>query len=185
MRKQSLMEIVNSGRSWGQHLILPASRGFATLAVLFLATGMVSCGSDDDPNPTAGGGMPLSVSGYVFKGAVQAATVHVYEITIQGAPGNHVAGPFTTDATGHWSGELPIGTAGVHAVTATGGTYVDESTAETVSLTSGMLGLILAGQNNTGNVTPITHATYINGIYRVQQGVSVSAAFSGRFGFSA
>jgi hypothetical protein len=121
----------------------------------------------------------IGVSGYVLKGAVTGASVHVRAITAAGDLGSVIGGPFTTDAAGRWSGEVPKGAAGVHAVTASGGTYVDEASSATVNVRSEMLGMIMVGTTNIGNVTPITHAIFINSAYRIQLGASKSAAFAG------
>ena len=155
-----------------------AQHAVAAVAIFVMAAGIVSCSSDGgDGGPTGGGNNPIAVSGYVFKGAVSGSTVHVRSITAAGDVGGIIAGPFTSDATGRWSGEVPAGTVGMHAVTAVGGTYTDESSGQTVTVTSQMLGLIAVGTTNAGNVTPMTHAVFVNGQYRVQLGASIGAAF--------
>ncbi|GAJ07245.1 unnamed protein product, partial [marine sediment metagenome] len=40
----------------------------------------------------------------------------------------------------------------------------------------------MVGQSNVGNVTPITHAVFVNGLYRIQLGASRDAAFNAAIG---
>jgi hypothetical protein len=89
-----------------------AARITAMALTLALALAVVGCSSDDE-TPVVVPGTSISVSGHVFKGSVAGATVHVHAITATGTVGAVIAGPFTTDANGRWSGEVPSGTAGV------------------------------------------------------------------------
>ena len=152
------------------------------IATAALAVGALSCSSDSgggDGPGGPGGNNPIAVSGYVFKGAVNGASVRVHAINANGDAGGVIAGPFTSDATGRWSGEVPAGTNGLHMLSANGGTYTDESTRQPVTVTSEMYGVIDVGGGNTGNVTPITHAIIVNAQYRVQLGASVNGAIDG------
>ena len=144
-----------------------------------MAIGMAGCGGGGGNGTTVSQNNPISVSGYVLKGDVTGATVRIREITTAGLVGDVIAGPFTTGVDGFWSGEVPSGTSGVYAVTASGGTYTDESTGNTVSLVSEIRGIIQVGQTNKGNVTPVTEAMFINAAYRMQSGAAKDAAFTG------
>jgi len=178
-----LRERTCSAPGWRNRTNRRARRALAATGLVAIAWAVGSCSSDGgDGNPAGMGGNPISVSGYVLKGSVAGAAVNVRAITANGDVGNIVAGPFTTDADGRWSGEVPGGTAGAHAVTADGGSYTDESTGNTINLTSQMVGIIMVGQNNVGNVTPITYAMFLNGGYRMQLGASKDSAFNGAIG---
>jgi len=165
-----------------------SSRTFRRLTAascLALAVALTGCSGSDDgggQTPPTAPGNPIQVSGYVLKGAVNGASVHVRAIDAAGNLGATIGGPFTTDASGRWSGEVPKGTSGVYAVTANGGTYVDEANGATVNVRSEMLGVIMVGTTNSGNVTPITHAIVLNAQYRVQLGDTKSGAFAGAIG---
>ena len=161
------------------HLIRNLLIVFGCAAMTLGATG---CGSDDGDGTPVDLGNPIPVSGHVLKGSVEGAAVHVRAITAAGTVGAVIAGPFMTDANGRWSGEVPNGTSGAHAVTASGGTYTDESTGNTVNLVSEMRGIIVVGQGNVGNVTPITEAVFINAVFRVQLGATKEAAFNDAIG---
>lgn len=157
--------------------------GYSILLGLFaIAAVLTGCGGGGGGGSTAAPGQPVAVSGYVLKGSVEGATVYVRPITSTGALGASIAGPFTTDANGRWSGEVPAGTSGIHAVTASGGSYTDESTGNTVNVVSEIRGIINVGQGNVGNVTPITEALFINATYRMQLGASKTAAFADAIG---
>ena len=155
----------------------PVILGFFVSTILVFGCG--SDGGDDSPTDP---GNPVPLSGYVLKGSVEGASVRVHEITATGEVGASVGGPFTTDAEGRWSGEVPTGTNGAYAVTAIGGTYTDESTGSTVSLSSQMRGIVMVGPNAVGNVTPITHAVFENAAFRMQLGATKNVAFTGAIG---
>ena len=153
-----------------------------TFACMALTLPIASCGGDDGGTDPVDPGNPIELSGYVLKGDVVGAAVNVHTILATGQTGGVIAGPFTTDASGRWSGEVPSGTAGAYAVVATGGTYTDEATGNTVSLLSELRGVVIVGQGNVGNATPITHAIFDNAVYRVGLGASVDAAFISAIG---
>jgi hypothetical protein len=159
-----------------------AKNGLMVFVLAMATIGLPGCGGDDGDVPPVVPENPIALSGHVLKGAVAGATVNVRAITATGVVGAVVGGPFTTDANGRWSGEVPGGTSGAHAVTANGGSYTDESTGSTVDLVSEMRGIVMVGQSNVGNVTPITHAVFVNGVYRIQLGASRDAAFSAAIG---
>lgn len=118
---------------------------------LSLCLAMASCGSDDGPsNP----GTPTAVSGTVIKGLVANSAVTVLSVANDGSPGSVVAGPFTTDDQGVWSGEIPAGARGPFFLRADGGTYVDEASGESVDLGSGSLMSFSSG--GSGTVSPFT-----------------------------
>lgn len=145
---------------------------------------LVGCG-DDDPSAPAG---PTPISGQVTKGVVANSSVTVHEIGSDGLPASLVAGPFSTDAAGQWSGELPAGVAGPFLIVATGGSYVDEATGTTVNL--GASRLLGYSAHGSGQVTPYTHGLALAAAADISAGSGVAAAwdhfvsrFESAFGF--
>ena len=149
---------------------------FGIVVTAALAVGAGCSDDGGDGSPTGGGGA-IKVGGAVYKGSVEGATVRIHGITAAGAVGAEIAGPFTTDANGNWSGEVPEGTSGYHLLTALGGTYTDEATGKTVTVGSQLQGLINVGGGNVGNVTPITHAIVSNAGLRFQLGATKKQAY--------
>ncbi|MGH7682287.1 MAG: hypothetical protein ACRENN_09920, partial [Candidatus Eiseniibacteriota bacterium] len=88
-----------------------------------------------------------------------------------------VAGPFTTDSTGHWSGTIPAGESGPFVMVSTGGTYTDEATGNSTAVPAGrdLYGIY---QSGTSVVTPLTHATFLSMQARVADGASLSDAIT-------
>lgn len=138
-----------------------------------------SMGCSDDSSPTGGGGSgnPITVGGTATKGAIDGASVDLFQFTSTGGQGTKVAGPFTTDASGAWSGEVPAGTSGPLLVVATGGSYTDEATSQTVNVGSSLNGILLSG--GVGNATPVTHAMVKNMQARIASGASLGTAAAG------
>ncbi len=137
--------------------------------LLFLA----ACGDDSSPSTPAS---PISVDGYVSKAAVEAASVNLWSFSSSGDQNLLVAGPYTTDALGHWSGEVPAGTSGYLMVVASGGSYVDESTGSTVTMSSDLYGILDMSGIKSGNTTPMTHAMVLNAQERIAGGTAMATA---------
>jgi hypothetical protein len=116
----------------------------------------LGCGSDSTTAPPG----PTSVSGNVNKAPLVGANVDIHQINADGSIGAHVAGPFVTDALGNWTGSVPAGTSGPFVLVATGGSYVDEATGNTVPLEPGreLYGILVGAASQ---VTPLTHATFL------------------------
>jgi len=97
--------------------------------VKFLVIGLVvaaviaGCSLDDDS----------TVSGTATKGPIDSATVSVYVLNSDGTRGA-LLGSAATDADGNYS--LNVSYTGSVAVVITGGSYVDEATGDTVTLSS-------------------------------------------------
>ena len=143
------------------------------MAALLVALA-AGCGSDSSSGP-GNNTTPKAVHGHAFKGGIDGASINLYNLTTTGDIGALVAGPFTTDATGAWSGEVPGSSTGTLVIIATGGSYVDEATGATVNVTSELYGL-LDVDLGTGNATPLTHAIAVNAGARVDAGASVATA---------
>lgn len=142
----------------------------ATMIVLL--TG--GCGSGGGPTTPPG---PTAANGNVNKAPISGAAVHIHKITANASIGALVAGPFTTDATGNWSGQIPAGTSGPYVLMATGGSYVDEATGNTVTLAAGqeLYGIL---QGAAAQVTPLSHATFAAVQALVAGGTSLATAIS-------
>jgi hypothetical protein len=145
-------------------------------ALLFLmaALALTGCGSKSS-SPTAPG--PTATGGNVNKAPVDGAAVNVHAIAAGGVAGALVAGPFTTNAAGDWTGSIPAGQSGPYLLLASGGSYVDEATAATVTIPAGRLlyGLM---SGTSAQVTPFTHATYLGMLAQVNGGQTVAAAIA-------
>ncbi len=145
-------------------------------SLLLLTLGLtVGCGGGGG----GGGGTTtpptgVSISGSVTKGAIGNAEINIYSLNSDGSRGSRVAGPFTSDSTGRWSGRVPSSAVGPFEVVATGGSYTDEATGSVVSLAIGEE-LSSMVQNNPGTpisaaVTPYSHALTRSAMHMVQSG---------------
>ena len=85
------------------------------LAFLLSTILVFGCGSDGGDDSPTDPGNPVPLSGYVHKGKVVGASVSIHAITATDEIGASVGGPFTTDAEGLWSGDVPSGTTGANA----------------------------------------------------------------------
>jgi hypothetical protein len=151
--------------------------------------GAFLCGCGDDSNPTKPAS-PTSASGNVNKAPIVGASVNIHTINSNGSIGALVAGPFTTDANGDWTGTIPGGASGPFVMVSTGGSYVDEATGNPVTLGSRQS---LYGIYQTGScaVTPLTHATFLGMRAMVSGGTALATAITAAtsssttaFGFS-
>lgn len=115
---------------------------------------LAACGGDDDSGSTRPA-QPQMVAGQVTKGPVFGASVTAHAIATGGVPGAVIGGPWTTDAVGAWSGEIPGKSSGPLLIVVTGGSYVDEASSATVTLGGGQLLGYATGAES--QVTPYTH----------------------------
>ncbi len=98
------------------------------LLTVFLLSSCGSSGSSDsDVSSTA-------INGYVIDGPISNSSVTLHRINSDGSTGEQVAGPFTTDANGQWTGTIPNTITGLLVVVAQGGQYTDDATNDTVTL---------------------------------------------------
>lgn len=145
-------------------------------ALLAFVTLFSGCGDDSSPTqppaPT-----PTSVSGNVSKAPIAGASINIHKINTDGSIGALVAGPYTTDANGNWTGALPPSASGPYVMISTGGSYVDESSGATVTIGAGqdLYGIL---QGTASQVTPLTHATYLAMEARVTSGATLANAIT-------
>lgn len=124
--------------------LLPTAFAAAALAA--------ACGGSDSPAPAT-----TTVSGSVVKGPVSGATVCAYKATA-GGKGEQIKCA-TTGAGGSYSLDLQY--SGDVVVEASGGTYTDEATGATKTLSDPMQVVVSSqGGNVTGMVTPLTSVAY-------------------------
>jgi hypothetical protein len=118
---------------------------------------LISCGGGG-----GGGGAATSpniVNGVVSKGPLNGSTVCAYAIS-GGAMGAQIGSCSTTNSTGNYS--INLGTyTGPVLFQATGGTYVDEATGTTVSLTSPLSSM---QSNATGGPASVAVTAYMKAI---------------------
>ncbi len=129
-------------------------------AVAAMALTLVAC-DDDDGAPAAASS--ATVSGTVVKGPINGATVNIYAAdATTGAKGSLLT-TTTTGAGGTYN--ATVAQAGPVLVEVTGGTYVDEATGTTKTLSETMRVMVTAtaGGTVTGIVTPLTTAAYALG----------------------
>jgi hypothetical protein len=124
---------------------------FALLVISPIVLALVACGNDDTPAVAA-----TSLSGQVVKGPVGASTVCVYAIT-GGVKATATLVPcVTSDNVGNYT-FASISHTGDMLVEATGGSYKDEATGATVTLSTPLRTIVPAqGGATTGVVTPLT-----------------------------
>jgi hypothetical protein len=130
----------------------------AWVVVCLVSVGLLAgCGDDDS---TTGPDQTTSVSGNSNKAPIAGASVNIHRLNADASVGSFVAGPFTTNASGDWSGTIPAGTTGSLVMVSTGGSYTDEASGAIVTLTptDTLYGVF---QGTSSSVTPQTHATYL------------------------
>lgn len=104
-----------------------------------------------------GGGSPTVVSGSVVKGPVSGANVCIYKATSSGK--GDLLGCTSTAAGGGYS--LSVDAGGDVIVEATGGSFTDEATGATKTLSDPMQVVLKTGGSTvTGVVTPLTTMAY-------------------------
>ncbi len=153
-----------------------------SLIIIGSVISLYGCGgsgssSNTDPSTVSA---KITLTGAVVKGPVASASVTIYQINSNGSRGSTVAGPFSTANDGSWSGELPAGSTGPFEVVATGGSYTDEATGETVTLQTGdeLQSLIPEGVTGsvTAAITPYTHALALSMREEIKQGKTPAQA---------
>lgn len=135
---------------------------FYSLSVLAIATLLVACGGGDSVTPAS-----VTISGSAVKGPVNGATV-----TVKKASDGTVVGTTTTGAGGVYTLTVPY--QGDVIIEVSSGTYTDEATGATTSLSSPMKSVINAtGTSVTGVVTPLTTMAFTSSF---PAGTSVTSA---------
>ncbi len=125
--------------------ILTAFTAAATAAIV------AACGGGGSSSSTT---TTTTISGSAVKGPVNNATV-----TVKNAASGAVLGTTTTSSTGAYTLSVPF--AGDVVVEVSGGTYIDEATSVSTTLTAPMRVVVNAnGGNVTGVVTPLTTLAY-------------------------
>ncbi len=122
-------------------------------ASLLAALVVAGCGGGGSSSPA-----PTTVAGSVVKGPVAGSQVCAYAATSAGK--GTLLGCTTTNASGGYS--FQIEASGDVVIEATGGTYTDEATSTTKTLTDPMQVVLggNAGGTVTGVVTPLTSVAY-------------------------
>lgn len=147
------------------------TRAFVIGLSLFGTILLSSCSSDSPSAPSG----PSAVSGNVSKGPIAGSNVNIHQIDLPGTVGAYVAGPYVTDASGNWSGQIPAGVGGPYVFIVTDGSYVDEATSSTITLSAATewYGIL---QGATSQVTPLTHTTFLAMQTLVNKGASINTA---------
>jgi hypothetical protein len=126
-------------------------------AAAAVALALVSCGGSDAPAVAAA--PTATVSGTVVKGPITGATVTIYAVDAAGVKGAVLA-TTTTGAGGTYNASVAY--TGAVLVEVSGGSYLDEATGTTKTLSDPMRVMVTttAGGTVTGVVTPLTTAAY-------------------------
>lgn len=144
-------------------------RLLATISGLVVVGSLAGClGSDDDSSPAPAAS--TTISGSAVKGPVSGATV-----TIRRADTGAVLATTTTNSTGGYSTNVSY--TGDVLVEVSGGTYTDEATNASTTLSTPMRVVVTAnGSNVTGMVTPLTTMAYTQAFGSTTSGSSVTAS---------
>lgn len=120
------------------------------LTATAVAVIVAACGGDDGSSAV----VTTTISGSAVKGPVSSANV-----TVRSAATGTVVGTTTTNATGAYSLNVPF--TGDVIVEVSGGSYVDEATGTSTTLSTPLRVVLNAnGGNVTGIVTPLTTMAY-------------------------
>ena len=123
----------------------------ALVAISPIVLALVACGSDGTPAVTA-----TTLSGQVVKGPVGSSSVCISALTAGVKATTTLVPCVTSDATGNYA-FATISYSGDAIIEATGGTYKDEATGATVTLSTPLKTIVnLQGGTTTGVVTPLT-----------------------------
>jgi hypothetical protein len=136
-----------------QAAMTPFFSSLPKLVPITLALAMVGCG--DDPAPSASS-TPTTLSGQVVKGPVGSANVCAYAISAGVRATATLVPCVTSDPNGNYTFSSFTYTGDV-IVEATGGTYKNEATGVTTTLTEPLSTIVPAqGGSVTGYITPLT-----------------------------
>jgi hypothetical protein len=123
----------------------------------------------------------LTVKGYVVKGPVAGTVVKVYALTPKGGKGSKLKAT-TTDANGYFKVKLDPAPTSPFLIEATGGSFVDEATGETISMTSpDILTAAVKAGTKIAVVTPLTHMATVRARAMAKAGVPLKAAISAAY----
>jgi hypothetical protein len=143
---------------------------FAVAGVACMLTMLAACSSDSSSSAAGAAASPVSatITGTVAASLVSGANVCVYAVN-NGVRGAQLACG-TTNALGVYS--IPVTATGDVVIEATGGSYTDEATGQSTSLTTTLRSVVNVGSGGTvqGMVTPLTQVAFN------QMGSTITAA---------
>ena len=99
--------------------------------MLVTSISLTGCNDSNNSNEEKDG---VEVSGFVIDGPISGSSVTLHRVNADGSTGEQVAGPFTTDSSGEWSGTISNDVTGKLVVVALGGQYTDDATGATITL---------------------------------------------------
>ncbi|MBI4580484.1 MAG: hypothetical protein HY718_12325, partial [Planctomycetes bacterium] len=151
---------------------------FVAVVFVLVSAFLAGCRKSDGPgfHPFSGG---PTISGQAVKGPLTSATVDVYAVNSNGTQGGKV-GTTTTDASGNYS-VTPTATSGAVMVEVVGGSYVDELTGVSTTVTAGkalmstMVG-DLAAIPASVPCTPLTHIARKSAFEKMKKGTAAADA---------
>ena len=154
--------------------ILPAALVLTAFALL------TSCGGSSDLPPERPYGQ---INGYAIDSEISGGTVSVYSFA-NGVRGEKL-GEGTTDSVGAFNVKV-YGPSQIVLVEVTGGSYVEEASGKTVTLTNGekLSSLVDYQMEQTAstNVTPLTHMATALAEFKIKNGIEVKQAMDEAFG---
>lgn len=173
------------------------------IGLAILAAGstlLAACSSSSSSNPggssgggsssSSGGGGPAQASGKVYDGPIVGATVDAYSLSSAGVPSASPIASATTKADGTYSMTLPQGFSGNVLLQTIGGTFVDDTTGQTVA--APVLSALVPNASGTftAQLTPLSslsaqlslQVAQAAGVDPGQIGITLNAAVAQYFG---
>ena len=147
----------------------------AVMVILILVLGLLFFHSPDAFAAS------LIVKGYVVKGPVAGASVKFYALTSKGGRGVKLKAVMT-DVNGYFKAKLDPAPIAPFLIEATGGSFVDEATGETVSMTTpDILTAAVKPGTKVAMVTPLTHFASVRARAMAKAGVPLKAAINAAY----
>ena len=145
------------------------------MVILILVLGLLSFHSSETFAAS------LTLKGCVVKGPVAGAVVKVYALTPKGGKGSKLKA-VTADANGYFKVNLNPTPTSPFLIEATGGSFVDEATGETISMTSqDILTAAVKAGTKIAVVTPLTHMATVRARAMAKAGIPLKAAINAAY----
>jgi hypothetical protein len=147
----------------------------AVMVILILVLGLLFFHSPDAFAAS------LTVKGYVVKGPVAGASVKFFALTSKGGRGVKLKAVMT-DVNGYFKAKLDPAPIAPFLIEATGGSFVDEATDETVPMTTpDILTAAVKPGTKVAMVTPLTHFASVRARAMAKAGVPLKAAINAAY----
>jgi hypothetical protein len=135
--------------------IVQCSQLVARIAVIGFVASFSGCGGSDGSSVT-NGAPSINLAGQIIKGPVNGAKVCAYAIVDGTKANDPLATCVNSAADGQYTINIPTSYLGDIYVQASDGSYIDESSGKTISLSSPLLSFVSAAGPKVGIVSPLT-----------------------------